>query len=920
MTGCSGTSLFRYALSLAVVAWTLISCSGGGSTPPSTDALPFVINSPQAGSRIAGTVFFSAQPFDPSEVSSVSFTAGTTDLGTDTTPADGFKVFLSAKDFSAGALTLSATVQGRNGATSSRSVTVANVPSPPSTATVTADGAALGTTEANGALSTLVIPAGAKQGASVGFEAQTKEEVKTATGVDYDALGVTFLGAQEVTSSDALQSPLMVTSGGFGPMVQPEQVVVNYMITPDADGDGVGELMVINSASVAPNGDVISDPVPQIQLGAATATDGSGTRTLRTLQAGTVSGPPGTFINVEATGFNAFSVLGNVALFKSSVDGSEIELPAVVNNHYEEENAVPTVGFYIPLLPAGAATVTLRNVSTNETTDPISITVEAAPALSDEPAVVIDKILADVIATLSSHPDLAEAVSQFEEARALFADLNDDPTPEEAQALRDIAGFMANSNIRELLGHIEAGNSGSLTVQQCSLGGFGEAFATYSLGTVLMGLGLTLGAISILAGNPIFVVVTGIMTGRGIRLSFKGTSKISGAINQCLDPPLPPLTPSPRYCTPPTRPVPPPATPSPEGVRAQQLPTPSTVTGMGSVVPPGGDSCGSAVGGGAGASASRHLQTRHAGSNDILGDLAGRFIVKVFYGAGNAVPFTGVSDSSGYFYIPLVPAGQPFEAIAFDTLTGETHSFEGTGPEVGQSTYMFFDFLSEGDGGADVLGYDSNTEGVLGDVDIYLFEGRAGDLINLAVFSVEVNLNGIDFQLNDPNGFGMISGLATGGHYFDTGFIELELDGLYSFTLDGSKTNGAYTLGLAEIAPPTPLDIRDTLHGDLGALGDHHLYSFTGSVGDLLDVTLSHDAASNLNAELIVREPRQGFPFDQWPRRIRLFTNDVQRSRSGTHTLAVTGDYMLELTYGDHFAESLDKFLGGYQVELSLTP
>ena len=41
-----------------------------------------------------------------------------------------------------------------------------------------------------------------------------------------------------------------------------------------------------------------------------------------------------------------------------------------------------------------------------------------------------------------------------------------------------------------------------------------------------------------------------------------------------------------------------------------------------------------------------------------------------------------------------------------------------------------------------MLEYDSNTEGVHDGVDIYFFEGEADDLVNLAVFSKEVNLGG----------------------------------------------------------------------------------------------------------------------------------------------------------------------------------
>ena len=245
--------------------------------------------------------------------------------------------------------------------------------------------------------------------------------------------------------------------------------------------------------------------------------------------------------------------------------------------------------------------------------------------------------------------------------------------------------------------------------------------------------------------------------------------------------------------------------------------------------------------------------------------MAGRFIVKVFYGAGNSVPFTGVSDSSGYFYIPTIPAGQPFETIAVDTVTKTTRSVKGVGPEVGRSTYLFFDFTSPGSSGGKLVDYDTNTQGVYGGVDVHLFQGKAGDIVNLAIFSEQSPLAGFHFQLNDANGVPLISGATSGGYYFETKFIELKADGLYTFTVDGSAVSGNYTLGLAKIDPPQPLDLTVPLVGNLATLGDSQFYTFTGNVNDLLQATLSHDGGSTLNADLLVREPRSSVPFYEQP-------------------------------------------------------
>lgn len=129
------------------------------------------------------------QPANPAEVARVAFTAGGTDLGTDATPVDGFKVFLAAKDYPAGPLALEASVTGTDGKVSTHAISVTNVPSPTATATVTAAGAVLGAAEVDGSLSTLAIAPGDATGATVTFATRTKDQVKAATGVDYDALG-----------------------------------------------------------------------------------------------------------------------------------------------------------------------------------------------------------------------------------------------------------------------------------------------------------------------------------------------------------------------------------------------------------------------------------------------------------------------------------------------------------------------------------------------------------------------------------------------------------------------------------------------------------------------------------------------------------------------------------------------------------
>jgi hypothetical protein len=123
---------------------------------------------------------------------------------------------------------------------------------------------------------------------------------------------------------------------------------------------------------------------------------------------------------------------------------------------------------------------------------------------------------------------------------------------------------------------------------------------------------------------------------------------------------------------------------------------------MGSAPPPGGNGCGNAN------------PPSPTPSNVLLKqlapiNLAGRIVVKVFVN-NSSTPFSGRTDASGYFFIPLIPQGQPFKAVAIDTVTGKRRTFDGTGPATGRWVYMFFNFadntpepekIARWDGGGD---------------------------------------------------------------------------------------------------------------------------------------------------------------------------------------------------------------------------
>ncbi len=347
MNPSSRSKLIRVVIAGTIVLGAiLVACvaqpgpgSGGGGPQ-------FVISSPRDGATVSGAFFFSVQAFDPSKVGSVAFTANGTPEENDFPGEDMFKVFIASSQQED--LVLTATVTGNNGRSSSQTVTVSNEPSPASNTTVGPDGAVLGSAETNGGTSLLTIPPGVGEGADVTFETRTQAEVLAATGIDYGAMGVTFLGAQEISSDQQIEGSLGVASGGFGSFVPTGHTVVNYMIAPDANDDGVDELVVVNTASVAPNGDVISDPTPQPQVASVQTTNLLGTQALGPLQNATIAGPPGTAVDIEVAGFNNYSAFGNVAQFQSLVDSSAFEMLGVVS---ADNSGMLVFSTFIPPFP-----------------------------------------------------------------------------------------------------------------------------------------------------------------------------------------------------------------------------------------------------------------------------------------------------------------------------------------------------------------------------------------------------------------------------------------------------------------------------------------------------------------------------------------------------------------------------------------
>jgi hypothetical protein len=236
--------------------------------------------------------------------------------------------------------------------------------------------------------------------------------------------------------------------------------------------------------------------------------------------------------------------------------------------------------------------------------------------------------------------------------------------------------------------------------------------------------------------------------------------------------------------------------------------------GIGSVTPPGPAACGNA------APPAQNATTQASLSQAGGGFTSGRFIIKVYRPNGGLLsPFTGATDPGGYFFLPAIPAGEPYRAVAVDTATGASRTFEGVSSTTGQPAYMFFDFSDATDTSIPFKIGDTVSNGVPragagnletpGAVDLYTFTGQANQRVIFELITRSADLFALEWTLKDPSGkvifdMGMfsqpISTLPASGTY--TLAVSEQYGthtGTYSFRIFGIPASDEFTIGVGDV-------------------------------------------------------------------------------------------------------------------------
>ena len=781
----------------------------------------FVITSPTDGLTVAGTSIFAVQVVDPGTVSSVTFKAGSQEfLELISTDADGFQTYLDAKTLPAGLLQLSAIAKGPSGeATKTINVTV--VPNPPSSAVVDANGTTLGTSSG----ATLIIPPGAVDGnANISIRERSQAEVTAESGIKWDDLGVTFLGDIKLQSDKPLQKPTSINTVGYANRIQPGQAVVTYNLLPDQDGDGVGELVVASSAQVATNGTIVGTPTSKLQVEPI----GVSPLSLQTqdlvsttaARAGTLVGKPGEVLTLRVNNLNPLSLGGNKVTISSNVNGRTYIFDVDVTKG--GFGSSQTVQIIIPPLPPGPSQLVFTNLSTGETTAPIALTINDLPPLTVSPLIIIDDYLEATERQFT--PYLTDADSDAETSAKIISDVRrardelskinlNTMSPSEREELDRTAAFIVNTNVL-----VPALSKSIITSSRIDVSIRSGLYVLDIIGTAMQFFPPTLAEGELLSRIA------------GLGQLALDLCQLRSSSGNCFDDPPPP--------------PPPPCQPSANGGG-----TPAS-RGIGSAPPPGGNSCGNVNGQSSGGS-KQSLRTSRSLQQTALGGLEpGRYIIKIYPRAGGRLlsPFTGANDAGGYFFVPFIPKGEEFRAVALDKVTGATKTFDGVGPEVGKSVYMFFDFSDAEDSRFPIALDDTVSDGVPsagagnienpGALDIYKFTTEAGRDVIFDVLNEASSLSGTRWKLEDSAGQEVFE-----RNLDDTGVISLVKGGEYTLTVGDDNSGGTGTYSFKLIGIPLPnsfnITIGDTVSngtpgagaGNIESAYVKDIYTFTATAG-----------------------------------------------------------------------------------------
>jgi Tol biopolymer transport system component len=588
----------------------LAACGPGGDVPPPTGGVGpglSVVGVVQ-GQALTGSLAVAALGVGGPALG-VSFELA----GTVAAPDERGIAILNTRAVSDGpaALRVSATVAGRQ-VVERLDVVIAN--GLPSAATLGPAGGAL----RSGAGSVVLVPPGALGGpVPVSVRDSSQQEILDEFGIDYPALGVTFLGAVGVENgAERFRAPVGLDMAGWAQAMQPGQEAVMFAVLPDASGNGVGELTFAANAMPTPDGSVVS--LPTVRSEVYGRNSGGDVAPLQSLTA-----RPGEIVTLQGRGFNPAGIASNVARFASGPD--LLVAPSVLDD--AAFGPLMEVRWAVPALGSGTHGVTLHNLTTGYATEPFDLGVGAlASGSAASFGALVGQVRLAVEALTVGRPDLAAAAVAWLEALEVSSSAT-------AWGMAAGSGLVSASHRAAL----DAMTAAAVTTAQRALV-LDHALLLDAVAHSVPSIGA---AAADLATLLVALLPPGSVTGSGVAALQSGDGSCVGSSPTAWD-----------------------------------FFIGQTPTGMGSA---GGSACSGGSGITDRPVGTQALQLGEGqGRLGRLGPVRGAFVAVFRQGTFERLsPFTSVTDAAGYFYLPFVPPNEPFTVRAVDPATGAVAEADG---------------------------------------------------------------------------------------------------------------------------------------------------------------------------------------------------------------------------------------------------
>ncbi|MCB0113572.1 MAG: hypothetical protein KDD84_05770, partial [Caldilineaceae bacterium] len=300
---------------------------------------------------------------------------------------------------------------------------------------------------------------------------------------------------------------------------------------------------------------------------------------------------------------------------------------------------------------------------------------------------------------------------------------------------------------------------------------------------------------------------------------------------------------------------------------------PSLIAGMGGVPIFGGTGCGVVLSGG--------------GLNARSADALSRIVIKIYRGT-QVFPISGVVDEGGYFYLPFIPADEPFTALAIDTESGATRTQRGTGPAADGLTFLWFDFDTEQPDATLTFGQTMTGTIAAGETGVYAVQGQSGQSLMLRLIATSGELRP-RIEVFRPDGSVLCqAGVLTFPLVQETCMFDANGYHVISISDITDANSGDYALFVQRADAPVGAETIDYAQTANGATGDGvalAAFRFDGAAGDVVLMRLVR-TTETLNPGLYVHRPDGTQRCDDFGA-LQLLEGRCTLDTGGTHTIFV---------------------------------